>query len=143
MPFSWNFSNFDVHISLLRIAFISRRVCLFDRARRCLDPKERKAYLEEACADDVASRERVESLLAAESQVDGFLEWVRSKGVDGFCASLSITCRNAEVRATSRNWQAAFPHSNPAVPSASVLRTSWSRRAALSPASHRIGVAAR
>src|SRR6266498_465118 len=39
-----------------------------------LRPEERAAFLDEACAGDEALRQKVESLLAAAQQMDGFME---------------------------------------------------------------------
>jgi len=39
-----------------------------------LRPEDRAAFLDKACADDEALRQKVESLLAAAQQMDGFME---------------------------------------------------------------------
>ncbi|HKB01639.1 MAG TPA: serine/threonine-protein kinase, partial [Gemmataceae bacterium] len=43
-------------------------------AARQLPPQERTAYLDQVCADDPASRQRVERLLAAQVEIGSFLE---------------------------------------------------------------------
>src|SRR5881296_3406233 len=46
---------------------------IFNVARQLSHPQDRAAYLSHACADSQLLRERIERLLAAESQADQFL----------------------------------------------------------------------
>ena len=50
-----------------------RTKSLFDAARDLSDPARRRAFLEEACGDDLALRTRIERLLSAGEQADDFL----------------------------------------------------------------------
>jgi hypothetical protein len=46
---------------------------IFCAAMELAAPAERSAYLDQACGDDLATRRRVERLLAAQSQAGSFL----------------------------------------------------------------------
>jgi serine/threonine protein kinase/tetratricopeptide (TPR) repeat protein len=51
---------------------ISQEEILFDAARNLTKPAARRAFLEQACADDPALRGRIEALLAAEAAAENF-----------------------------------------------------------------------
>src|SRR5262245_8529367 len=51
----------------------NREVSIFGAVLE-MDPSQRAAYLEKACADDPELRKRIEALLAVHDQAAGFLE---------------------------------------------------------------------
>jgi len=53
---------------------MKQEVELFDAARRLNDETSRRAFLEQACGENRALRERVEKLLAVEAEAEKFFQ---------------------------------------------------------------------